>query len=228
MMRVKRAQRPQITEESIITAAWALLGSMGIEEFSMRKLADELNIQAPSLYWYFKNKQSIFQALANEVAKEALVSATLEGPWQIQLTHFATCIKNTFNKYPCSAQLWMRTVPMDPDYLTVINTLLRIIDPLPIEERDKFASAACLLNYVISFELDKYEQRKVDLSMVGEGQEGPQILFRQSLEQLSEEKTQVIKRMYDNGLFKELGSDHMFDTGLRLIVSGIERLAHEG
>jgi AcrR family transcriptional regulator len=220
-----RVKRPHITEEKIIKAAWDLMDRIGIEDFSMRKLAVELNIQAPSLYWYFKNKQSIFQSLANEVAKEALIAANLQGNWKEQLTHFATTIKNTLSKYPCSAQLWMRTVPSEPDYLALINTLLQIIDHLPLEEKDKFSSIACLLNYVISFELDKYEQKKVDLLLVEENQQGAQTLFKQSIEQLSEDRAKVIKRMYDNGLFKELGSDRMFSTGLSIIVSGIEQLA---
>ncbi|AIQ70116.1 TetR/AcrR family transcriptional regulator [Paenibacillus graminis] len=223
-----RVKKQHISEETILSAAWELMDKIGIEEFSMRKLAVELNIQAPSLYWYFENKQSIFQALANEVAKEVLQAAKHEGEWQEQLTDYALKIKNTLSKYPCSPILWMRTVPSEPDYLALINGLLEIIDPLPLEEKDKFASIACVMNYVISFELDKHEQQKVDLFLSLDAKEGPKAVFKQSIEQLPVERSKVLKRMYDNGLFSELGSDRMFNTGLGIIISGIEQLAAAG
>ena len=221
-----RIKNMQITEQSIIKAAWELLEQIGIEDFSMRQLADLLHIQAPSLYWHFKSKQALFQTLANEVAKEALQSVNLEGEWEEQLYHFVGTFRGVIGKYPCSAQLLMRTVPSELDYLALINSLLQIVDHLPISDSDKFSSVACLLNYVISFELDKYEQRRVNTAMENEGDGGAQGSFLQALENLGGKGPNVVQRMYHDHLFKELGSDTMFRTGLRIIIAGIAQLAH--
>ncbi|MEK3672492.1 TetR/AcrR family transcriptional regulator [Paenibacillus sp. FSL R10-2771] len=223
-MRIKNLQ---ITEPNIIKAAWELLDQIGIEDFSMRKLADLLHIQAPSLYWHFKSKQSLFQTLANEVAKEALQSAKLEGEWEEQLFQCASMIRSVMIKYPCSAQLLMRTVPSEPDYLALINSLLQIVDHHPVSDSDKFSSIACLLNYVIAFELDKYEQRRVDTAMKKEAEGGAQGMFMDSLAHLSGEGPNVVQRMHHNGLFRELGSDNMFRTGLKIIIAGISQLAQQ-
>lgn len=67
-----KKQQPQISEEKILETSWELLGEGGIETFSMRRLANRLGIQAPSLYWYFKSKQKLYQRLANQVSKMIL------------------------------------------------------------------------------------------------------------------------------------------------------------
>jgi hypothetical protein len=51
-------------------------------------------------------------------------------------------------------------------------------------------------------------------------------VFKQSLERLNGEGPNVIKRMYENNIFNEIGSDKMFHTGLKILVRGIEQLAN--
>ncbi|WP_438434778.1 TetR family transcriptional regulator [Gorillibacterium sp. sgz500922] len=223
-----RLKHVQINEEAIRSAAWELLRTVGIEEFSMRKLADQLNIQAASLYWHFKNKQSIFQALANIVAKEAVEGAELHGDWQERLVRFAFSIRAALGKYPCSAQLLLRTYPSEPDFLNLQNTLLQIIDPLPLSDSMKLASTMSLLNYVISFELDLYEQEKLNAALLAEGKEMPQGEFLRAAELLAGGGPNVVLRLYQNDVLAFLGSDELFHAGVSIQVRGIEQLAVHG
>lgn len=221
---MKNKKSFQLTEKKIMNASWELLSSVGIEEFSMRKLADQLDIKAASLYWYFKSKQDLFQALANEVAKEILTSLNQEEDWKEQLYNFAIHMRLQLKKFPCSAQLLMKTLPSEADYLRLVNALLKIVDQLKLSDRDKFSSTVCLLNYVISFEVDKYEQDKINLAMNNEADTGAKELFKQSIACLPDADTNVLQRMHNNHLFKELGSDSMFESGLNILIMGIERL----
>jgi predicted DNA-binding protein YlxM (UPF0122 family) len=34
---------------------------------SMRKVAKQLGVQAPAIYWYFKNKQALLQSMAEAI-----------------------------------------------------------------------------------------------------------------------------------------------------------------
>lgn len=52
----------------------------------------------------------------------------------------------------------MQTVPLEHNYLSLIDFLLNIVDQVPISDENKFSSSVCLLNYVISFDLDEYER----------------------------------------------------------------------
>jgi len=221
---MKNKIRVPMTKEKIIEASWELLKNNGIEDFSMRKLADQLNIQAASLYWHFKSKQSIFQALANEVAKEILLSGTQEGDWKKQLYNFAINIRNNLKKFPCSAQLLMMTLPSESEYLSLINTLLKIIDQNDLSDNDKFSSVMCLLNYVIYFEIDQYERDKVNMTMKNETATGARELFVLSIQNLPSDDSNVLQRMYSNSVFGELVSENMFEFGLNLLLMGIEQI----
>jgi TetR/AcrR family tetracycline transcriptional repressor len=220
-------EKVKIKEDKILEASWALLDKAGIEEFSMRKLANELNFQAPALYWYFPSKQSIFQALVNKISIEILSSIDLQGDWKEQLYSFSINIRDTLRKFPCSAQLLMKTLPSEPEYIRLINKLLKIIDTCSLSDSEKFSSITCLLNYIISFELDRYEQNKIDIAMQNGIYSGVPELFVESLSNLPAEDSDVLLRIHTNGVFEELGSDNMFKSGLCIILSGIEQLIHK-
>ncbi|PZR71867.1 MAG: TetR family transcriptional regulator, partial [Stutzerimonas stutzeri] len=57
--------RSPLKQEHIIEAAFRLLDESGIEGVSLRKLACNLGIRAPSLYWHFKSKQALIDAMAD-------------------------------------------------------------------------------------------------------------------------------------------------------------------
>jgi len=216
----------KISKEKIIDASWKLLRDEGIEGFSMRKLAERLDAQAASLYYYFKNKQSIFQVLADQVAQEALITTNIDANWKEQINEFSFNLYNNLKLYPCSAQLLMQTLPLERNYLTLINCLLSIIDKVRISEQNKFTAAICVLNYVISFELDRYEQTKINKTMEKEGINAKE-LFRQAIESMEGMHTSVLQRIFQNQFLSQMGSDQMFQTGLNILILGIEQLSNE-
>jgi AcrR family transcriptional regulator len=66
-------------QEQIIEVAWRILETEGRDALTMRRLADELGIKAPSLYKHFPNKQVVEAALMDKgfllwgaAAREAL------------------------------------------------------------------------------------------------------------------------------------------------------------
>ncbi len=68
-----------VRQQQIVDAAWRLLETEGREALTMRRLADELGIRAPSLYKHFPNKQAVEAALIDRgflvwgnAAREAL------------------------------------------------------------------------------------------------------------------------------------------------------------
>ena len=45
-----------LTREKVVRTALRLLDKVGLDGLTLRKLAAELRVQAPALYWHFKNK----------------------------------------------------------------------------------------------------------------------------------------------------------------------------
>ena len=57
---------------AIIDAALTLLDREGVEGLSTRKLAADLGIRGPSLYWHFKNKRELMDHMAERMLHSAL------------------------------------------------------------------------------------------------------------------------------------------------------------
>ena len=53
-----------LTRESIIAAALSLLDEVGYEGLTTRRLAQELSVRSPALYWHFRSKRELSDALA--------------------------------------------------------------------------------------------------------------------------------------------------------------------
>lgn len=60
-----------IEREKILEAALNLMNEVGLDQFTTRKLAERLGVQQPALYWHFKNKADLLDAL-NELMLERL------------------------------------------------------------------------------------------------------------------------------------------------------------
>lgn len=64
----------QIDLESIVAAAHKLVEAQGADRLSLRALADRLNVRAPSLYRYVKNKTELLRYV-NELTLDKLFQA---------------------------------------------------------------------------------------------------------------------------------------------------------
>jgi TetR/AcrR family tetracycline transcriptional repressor len=58
-----------LTQEQVVERAVELMAEAGLEALTLRRLATELGVSAPSLYWHVRNKRQLLDLMA-----EALVS----------------------------------------------------------------------------------------------------------------------------------------------------------
>lgn len=61
---------PRLEPEAVIKAALKILDEEGLEKVTLRRIAVQLGVQAPTLYWYFKDKSVIMDDMAQAILKE--------------------------------------------------------------------------------------------------------------------------------------------------------------
>ncbi|MFP3693803.1 TetR family transcriptional regulator, partial [Burkholderia sp. SIMBA_048] len=61
----------KLDREAVVGTALELLNEVGVDGLTTRKLADRLGVQQPALYWHFRNKRALLDALA-----EAMLAQT--------------------------------------------------------------------------------------------------------------------------------------------------------
>lgn len=65
-----RAQRHAATRDRILVAAWKLARDNGLAALSLRDLAKEVGMRAPSLYTYFSSKNALYDAMYAEGVRQ--------------------------------------------------------------------------------------------------------------------------------------------------------------
>jgi TetR/AcrR family tetracycline transcriptional repressor len=68
--------RPRLNREDVLRAALELLNEVGIDALSTRKLAERLGVQSPTLYWHFKSKGALLDAMSAAVMQRSRAPST--------------------------------------------------------------------------------------------------------------------------------------------------------
>src|SRR6202453_1715107 len=56
-----------LDREAVVRTALRVLDKTGLDGLTVRKIAAELHVQDPALYWHFKNKQELLDEMATAV-----------------------------------------------------------------------------------------------------------------------------------------------------------------
>lgn len=92
----------------VITTALRLLDDVGLDKLTLRRLATELDVRAPALYWHFENKRALLDHLADRIL--APVLPEIEGParaedWPGWLANTANVLRKTLLRHPDGPRL---------------------------------------------------------------------------------------------------------------------------
>src|SRR5512138_843416 len=85
-----RRMRGSLSREEILAGARAVIEQRGLGELSMPGLARQLRSGVTSIYWYFRSKDELLVALAEQVTKDLYESLppVSDGPWDRELESY--------------------------------------------------------------------------------------------------------------------------------------------
>jgi AcrR family transcriptional regulator len=119
-------RRTQLTRERVMAAAIELADRDGIESISMRKLAQELGVEAMSLYTHVRNKSDLLDGMADAVISEIPVSAEGAG-WQASLRQLALAARSVMLRHPWAPRMVEAQAAPGPAALRYVNAVLGIL-----------------------------------------------------------------------------------------------------
>jgi TetR/AcrR family tetracycline transcriptional repressor len=92
----------KVNRDIIVQAALRLLDDTGLEDLTLRKLAQALDIQAPTLYWHFKSKDALIDEMATLVLASGagnLVPGEPSDDWRVWVSTFGQGLRRTLLAY---------------------------------------------------------------------------------------------------------------------------------
>jgi AcrR family transcriptional regulator len=71
----------KIDKAQATSVAIRLLHEHGLDKLTVRKLATELGVQAPALYWHFDSKRALLDEMTDAIVEPAIESLDYYEPW---------------------------------------------------------------------------------------------------------------------------------------------------
>ncbi|RUM20445.1 TetR family transcriptional regulator [Rhizobium vallis] len=102
----------RLTKEEIVSAALTVLDEVGIDGLTTRRVADQLGIQSPTLYWHFKNKRALLDAMAYRMMGEVARPDPADFPdWRSWLRAEAEAFRTALARYRDGAKVHAGSSP---------------------------------------------------------------------------------------------------------------------
>jgi AcrR family transcriptional regulator len=136
--RVRRRGRDPITRELIVETALRLLDRDGLDQLSMRRIADELDTGAASLYWHVGSKDGLLDLIFDRVIGEQEIPDPEPERWEEQLKEVARTARAMILRHREIVRISIGRIPMGPNALRTTERLFAILraggvpDPLAV------------------------------------------------------------------------------------------------
>ncbi|GAA5100743.1 TetR/AcrR family transcriptional regulator C-terminal domain-containing protein [Wohlfahrtiimonas larvae] len=205
----------EIKRETIINKALELLNLEGIEGLSMRKLATALNMQAPSLYWYFANKQALIDGLADSMIERVAINIDSKSSWQTQIRQIAGELRDALSSHRDGARVFAGTYIVSDNVLRTNEALMQALLTAGVNQETAVDYSFTVIYYILGLVMEEQ-----GLSP----QNGINLISRQTaFSELAKDKY-PINQQAQNTIFTE-NFTRRFKAGLDLIITGIEKYA---
>jgi AcrR family transcriptional regulator len=153
--RAARRRRDPITQEAIVETALRILDSEGLEGLSMRRVAEELDTGAASLYWHVGSKDGLLDLLFDHVIGEQQIPHPDPPRWQEQLKEVARLQRATILRHRDIVAVSLGRIPMGPNALRYSESVLAILRAGGVPDDLAVSGYQLLIAVVNGFTLDE-------------------------------------------------------------------------
>jgi AcrR family transcriptional regulator len=120
---VSTDRRAPLTKESVLRAAVGLADRGGIDSLSMRKLGQELGVDAMALYRHVRNKDEILDGIADVIVEEIALPDS-NGDWKNALRQQVMAARQVMLHHPWAPRVIEERRTVSPVMLGYIESVL--------------------------------------------------------------------------------------------------------
>lgn len=95
-----RPRTPLLSRQLIRDTTLRMIDEHGLGEVSMRRIATELGVRAPSLYTHYATKDALLDDIGNVIADDVDVSGFAAGDWRDALRTWARSYRAALAAHP--------------------------------------------------------------------------------------------------------------------------------
>ncbi|PZQ98068.1 MAG: TetR family transcriptional regulator [Cereibacter sphaeroides] len=150
----------KVDRQQAVSEALALLNEAGLDELSTRKLALRIGVQQPALYWHFRDKQALLDAMNAELLRRAHHRRVpLPGEdWRTFLKANAVSFRTALLSVRDGARVHAGSHAEAPD-LAVAEAQLAVLTEAGLSGQDALNTLVALSRYVVGAALEEQAEQ---------------------------------------------------------------------
>src|SRR2546421_2356695 len=204
------AAPPGLSGERIARAALELSDREGVEGLSMRRVAQRLGVTPMALYFHFRNKEELIDAVVDLGAREMTLPSE-RGPWKRQLRLLMEEIRRSVERHPGALRMRLARPLMSPGVLRGPELGLRILLRAGFSPKDAVGAWRALFSYTLGFASFSSESLTDDARRYA--RVAVAALPEDDYPALTAAAAEVVAAM---------GGEPQFEFGLRCLIDGLE------
>jgi TetR/AcrR family tetracycline transcriptional repressor len=151
-----------LDRKAILECAFAILNESGYEALTLRRIAKGLGVQAPAIYWHFKNKRDLLDEMGTQVMREAIADAPAADPaqsWENWAIEYGLGLRRTLLRYREGARMFSGTYLTDAGLFDAMETSLRKLTCAGFSLQAALCGMGTLYSYTIGFVIEEQAAR---------------------------------------------------------------------
>ena len=158
---MNKESRPSLDRSTVVQAALELLKRVGLDGLTTRRLATELGVKSPALYWHFRNKQELLDVMADTFIREAGMGPPRSGEnWQEWLARRVRAYRATLLAYPDSARIVTMAQQLSLSTIRAFDEELQAMASFGFDPVQALRTITALTNYVNGFILQEQSSQQ--------------------------------------------------------------------
>ena len=216
------ASRSPLTRDRVLTAAVTLADRDGIDSISMRRVGNELGVEAMSLYNHIANKEDLLDGMLDVVVGEIDPAIEDESDWRRVFHERALSARRALKRHRWASEVLASRANPTPSMLAYMDSMIGIVRRAGFSLDLTHHAMHALGSRAMGFNQELFE----DSDDADADPETMDLMVKQMAAQFpyaAEIATQV---QHDDESVVGSGCDDQFEFefGLDLILDGLERL----
>ncbi|WP_406197976.1 TetR/AcrR family transcriptional regulator C-terminal domain-containing protein [Kitasatospora sp. NBC_01560] len=206
---------PKLDPAQVVDTALRLLDETGLDGLTLRRIATELDVKAPALYWHFANKQALLDAMATEMLRRMSAGhATLPDTWSEALTLTCRGLRAALLGYRDGAKVFSGTRLTDHGFAEGQHALLAVFVRAGFELADAVQAFTTGYAYTIGFVIEEQAVHPAP------GERAPG--YDPERRAAAIDPAYALAAAAGHDLFD--GFERRFERGLAVVVAGVEHV----
>lgn len=142
---------PALDRKLVVDAAFSLLREEGIEALSMRRLAARLKVQAPALYWHFRDKSELLGLMTGAIYRQAQDEVGPCADWREWLVEYGRALRRGMLRERDAARLFAIAPPVSDGDAAHAEAIAAPLTRFGLDQSSALSATAAVISLALGW-----------------------------------------------------------------------------